>query len=329
MAAGCGKERLGRALLVAAFAASSLPVGRATVAQQYPDRPISIVHNYGPGTASDATARMIAEALSQQLSKPVIVDNRSGASGVVGTKVVAASAPDGYTLMVGPMTAITSQPHLVRDTGLDPKSIAPICNISANILGAAVRSDSPLTDGPSLVAAAKQRPLNFGTAGPNSLTSLAVHRAKVLAGGGDFVPVPYRSDGASLAELLAGRLDFAALLVANGTPMFRAGTLRLIGVFAEQRHPEYPGVPTFREQGIDAVQMSYAGMIAPRGTPEPLLDLLEANCRTAMDSAPFRRAVEQYGIVRDFRGRKEFAKLLAAEYESLGKVLRDLGVQPQ
>jgi tripartite-type tricarboxylate transporter receptor subunit TctC len=179
------------------------------------------------------------------------------------------------------------------------------------------------------MAEAKKRSLSFGSAGPNSLSSLAVHRAKVSAGGGDFVPVPYRSDAAALAELLAGRLDFAALLVANGTPMFRAGTLRLIGVFAEQRHPEYPTVPTFREQGIDAVQMSYAGMLAPKGTPEPILDLLEANCRTAIDSAPFKRAVEQYGIVVDFRGRKDFAKLLAAEYDSLGKILKELGVQPQ
>jgi tripartite-type tricarboxylate transporter receptor subunit TctC len=317
-----------RDLLIGSFALCVL-AGHAATAQQYPDRPISIIHNYGPGTASDATARMIAEALSQQLAKPIVVDNRSGASGVVGTKVVAAAAPDGYTLMVGPMTAVTSQPHLVRDTGLGPDLIAPVCNISANILGAAVRSDGPFTDAPSLMAEARKRPLNFGTAGPNSLSSLAVHRAKVSAGGGEFVPIPYRSDGAALAELLAGRLDFAALLVANGTPMFRAGTLRLIGVFAEQRHPEYPNVPTFREQGIDAVQMSYAGMIAPKGTPEPILDLLEQNCRTAIDSAPFKRAVEQYGIVVDFRGRKEFAKLLAAEYESLGRILKELGVQPQ
>lgn len=323
------RKRLGKALRIGACAAAALLGAPLATAQQYPDRPITVVHNYGPGTASDATARMIAEALSQQLGKSVIVDNRSGASGVVGTKIVAAAAPDGYTLMVGPMTAVTSQPHLVRDTGLGPDLIAPVCNISANILGAAVRGDGPFADAPGLMAEARKRPLNFGTAGPNSLTSLAVHRAKVSAGGGEFVPVPYRSDGAALAELLAGRLDFAALLVANGTPMFRAGTLRLIGVFAEQRHPEYPNVPTFREQRIDAVQMSYAGMLAPKGTPEPILDLLEANCRTAVDSAPFKRAVEQYGIVVDFRGRKDFAKLLAAEYDSLGKILKELGVQPQ
>jgi len=323
------QQCLVRGLLVGAVAASTLLAGQGAMAQQYPDRPITVVHNYGPGTASDATARTIAEALSQQLGKSVIVDNRSGATGVVGTKVVAAAAPGGYPLMVGPVTAITSRPHLVRDTGLSPDLVAPICNISANILGAAVRSDGPFTDAPRLMAEAKKRPLDFGSTGPNSLSSLAVHRAKVSVGGGEFVSIPYRSDGAALAELLAGRLDFAALLVANGTPMFRAGTLRLIGVFAEQRHPEYPKVPTFREQGIDAVQMSYAGMLAPKGTPEPILDLLEANCRTAIDSAPFKRAVEQYGIVVDFRGRKDFAKLLAAEYDSLGKILKELGVQPQ
>lgn len=315
--------------LVATTLATCAFGGAPAWAQQYPDRPITVVHNYGPGTASDATARIVGEALSQQLGKPVVVDNKSGAAGVVGTKAVAGAAPDGYTLMIGPMTAITAQPHLVRDIGLKPDSVAPICNISANVLGAAVRSDGPFTDAKSVMAAAKQRPLNFGSTGPNSLSALAVHRAKVSAGGGEFVPIPYRSDAASLAELLAGRLDFAALLVANGTPMFRAGTLKLIGVFTEKRHPEYPDVPTFREQGIDAVQMSYAGMVAPKGTPEPILELLEANCRKAIESEPFKRAVAQYGIVVDYRGRKEFAKLLNGEYEALGKILTELGVQPQ
>lgn len=320
-------DRLGT--LVATVALCALFVSPQVSAQPYPEKPITVVHNYGPGTASDATARMIGEALSQQLGKPVVVDNKSGAAGVVGTKAVAGATPDGYTLMIGPMTAVTTQPHLVRDVGLNPGSIAPVCNISANVLGAAVRSDGPFTDANSVMAAAKQRPLNFGSTGPNSLSALAVHRAKVSAGGGEFVPIPYRSDAAALVELLAGRLDFASLLVANGTPMFRAGTLKLIGVFAEQRHPEYPDVPTFREQGIDAVQMSYAGMIAPKGTPEPILELLEANCKKAIESEPFKRAVEQYGIVVDYRGRKEFAKLLNDEYESLGKILTELGVQPQ
>lgn len=322
-----GRQRLGT--LAATALAACILMGASASAQQYPEKPITVVHNYGPGTASDATARMIAEAMSQQLGKPIVVDNKSGAAGVVGTKAVSGATPDGYTLMIGPMTAVTAQPHLVRDVGLKPDSIAPVCNISANVLGAAVLSGGPFTDAKSVMAAAKQRPLNFGSTGPNSLSALAVHRAKVSAGGGEFVPIPYRSDGAALAELLAGRLDFAALLVANGTPMFRAGTLKLIGVFAEKRHPEYPDVPTFREQGIDAVQMSYADMIAPKGTPEPILELLEANCKKAIESEPFKRAVEQYGIVVDYRGRKEFAKLLNDEYESLGKILTELGVQPQ
>jgi len=312
-------------LVIAALALSCIT---SASAQQYPERTIQIVHNYGPGTASDATARVIAEVLAQQFGQSVIVDNRSGASGVVGTKFVASAAPDGYTLMIGPMTAITSQPHLVRDTGLGPDSVAPVCNISANILGAAVRADSTIKGGPTLVAAAKQKSLNFGTAGPNSLSSLAVHKVKIAAGG-NYEHVPYRSDGASIAELLAGRLDFVSLLVANGMPMFRAGTLRLIGVFAERRHPEYPDVPTFREQGIDAVQMSYAGMIAPKGTPEAILDKLEAACKAALDSPAFKRAIEMHGIVVDYRGRKDFAKLLADEHSTLGKMLRDLGVEPQ
>lgn len=311
-----------------AWALGLLLLAALPAAAEYPDRLVTIIHNYGPGTASDATARALAEAFAAQLGKPFPVVNRDGAAGVVGARALAASPADGYTLLVGPMTALTSQPHLVRDTGLSPEAVAPVCNVSANMLGIVVRADSPWRNVAELVAAAKQRQLIYGATGVVSLTALGVHRMQAVAGG-EYQSVAFRSDGASLTELLAGRLDFSATLIANATPQVRAGTLRFLGAFAARRYPDFPEVPTLPEQGIAAEQMSYAGLVAPRGTPEPVLATLEAACAAAISSAPFQRAVGQYGIVVDHRGRAAFAALLAREYRSLGAVLRDLRIQPE
>jgi tripartite-type tricarboxylate transporter receptor subunit TctC len=312
-----------RCVLALGLGLAALPA-----AAEYPERAVTVIHNYGPGTASDATARSLAEAFAAQLGKPFPVVNRDGAAGVVGARALAGSPADGYTLLIGPMTALTSQPHLVRDTGLSPQAVAPICNVSANMLGIVVRADSPWRDVPGLVAAAKQRQLIYGATGVVSLTALGVHRMQAAVGG-EYQSVAFRSDGASLTELLAGRLDFSATLIANATPQVRAGTLRFLGAFADRRYPEFPEVPTLPEQGIAAEQMSYAGLLAPRGTPEPVLATLEAACAAAIRSAPFQRAVAQFGIVVDHRGRADFAALLAREYESLGSVLRDLRIQPE
>ena len=311
-------------LLLAALL--GLPAGAG--AAPYPDRPVTVIHNYGPGTASDATARAIAEAFAEQFGRPFPVVNRDGAAGVVGTRALAASPPDGHTILVGPLTALTAQPHAVRDTGLGPEAVAPVCNVSANMLGIVVRADSPFRTGADIVAAARQRPLNFGSSGRLSLSAIGVHRMQA-ATGGDYVSVGFRSDGAALTEVIAGRLDFGAVFLGNATLQIRDGTLRLVGVFADRRYPEFPQVPTFPEQGIPAVQMSYAGVLAPRGTPEPVLAALERACAAAMTSAPFLRAVERYAIIPDYRNRAEFAALLRREYEELGAAMRALGVRPE
>jgi tripartite-type tricarboxylate transporter receptor subunit TctC len=318
-----------RALCLAGLAALAALAARPAAAE-WPERAVTVIHPYGPGTASDATARSIAEAFAARFGQPFPVVNRDGAAGVVGTRSLAASAPDGYTILIGPMTAITSQPHLVRNTGLGPDAVVPICNVSANLLGIVVRADSSFRNGHDVVAAARQRSLSFGSTGRVSLSALAVHRLQAVTGDGQhYVSIPFRSDGASLTELLGGRLDFSSTLIANATPQIRAGALRLIGVFADRRYPDLPDVPTFAEQGIDAQQMSYAGILAPPGTPEPIVAKLEEACAAAMHSAPFRRAVEQFGIVVDHRGRRDFARLLADEYRDIGAVLQELGVRTE
>ena len=298
------------------------------VAMAFPDRPITIINSYATGSSTDAVARALAEAFSVEFGQNVVVTSQSGASGVVGMRALAAAAPDGHTLAYSPLVPLVVQPHLVRNTGLGPGAVATVCNVTENILGLMVRADSPVRDLPGLVAAARQRPLSYGSPGPNSAPQLGVERIRAAAGG-DYTHVPFRGDAASLTEVIAGRLDFAAIVAASGVPMARSGQTRMIAVFSDRRHPAFPDVPTAREQGVDALQPSYAGLFAPRGTPEAVLARLEAACERAMSSETFARVAANWGVVPDFRPRAELQARLDREYEETGRVLRRLGVRPE
>ncbi|WP_170984880.1 tripartite tricarboxylate transporter substrate binding protein [Roseomonas sp. AR75] len=308
--------------LAAALTLAALP------AFAWPDRPITIINPYATGSSTDAVARALAEAFTPMLGQNVVVTSRAGASGTVGMRALAGAAPDGHTLAYSPLVPLVVMPHLLRDTGLGPDAVAPVCNVTENILGIMVRADSPIQDLSGLVAEAKRRNLSYGSPGPNSAPFLGVHRMQVAAGG-QYTHVPYRGDAASLTEVLAGRLDFAAIVVASGVPMARSGQTRLIATFSERRHPAFPDVKTAREQGIEALQPSYAALFATRGTPDAVLDRLETACREAMATPGFARIADNWGVVPDYRPRAELARRLAAEYEATGKVLRELGVQPE
>ena len=275
-----GRRIVGAGLALLGLAA----LGGGAPALAFPDRPITIINPYATGSQTDAVARALAESFAATLGQPVVVTNREGGSGVVGLRALAASPPDGHTLAFSPMVPLTIQPHLVRGTGLGPEAVAPVCNVTENILGVMVRADAPWRNLPEMAAEARRRSLSYGSPGPNSAPAIGVLRLARAAGGGEYVHVPFRSDAASLLEVKAGRLDFAAIVVASGVPMARAGEMRLLGTFSLRRHPEFPDVPTAREQGLDAVELSSAGLYAPRGTPEPVLMRLEAACRAAMDS---------------------------------------------
>lgn len=297
-------------------------------AEAYPDRPVTIIHPYGTGTAADATARTLAEIFAAELGQNFVVANRDGGSGVVGMRVLAASAPDGHTLAYTPMTPLAVQPHLVRNTGLGPDVVAPICNVAENVLGVVVKADSPIRDMQGLVQAARARPLNFGSPGPNSIPQIGIERVRAAAAG-EYIHVPFRGDAASITETLAGRLDFSAVVVASAGPQIRSGNLRLIGVFSDRRNPEFPDVPTVKEQGIDAVQTSFAALYAPRGTPEAILNRLEAACEKAMQNERFRRVASNYGVVVHYQPRAQLRRLLDSEYREFQAILRQLGVEPE
>ena len=300
----------------------------AAQAQTFPDRPITVVLPYAPGSASDAYGRALGEHFTRMMGQPVVVTNRDGGSGVVGMRFVAQSAPDGYTLGLTPVTPVVVQPHMVRNLGIGPDSFAPVCGTNENVIGVVVRTESDIRDLSGLIAAGRSRSLTFGSPGPNSLPQLAMVRV-TRATGVEFNHIPFRGDPPHLNEVLAGRLDFSATVVASASGLIDGDRLRLIAVFSARRHPDYPNVPTAREQGIDAQQLSQVGIYAPRGTPEPVLAKLEEACRTGTEEEAFRRIAAARRVPVNFMSRADFTAMVHSEYESYGRILRELGVQPE
>ncbi|MBC7433840.1 MAG: tripartite tricarboxylate transporter substrate binding protein [Rubritepida sp.] len=291
------------------------------------DGPMTFISPYSPG-GSDAFSRLIAEHFGQRLGAPAVLVNRDGGSGVVGMRVLSTSPPDGRTVAITPMTAIVVQPHMVRNLGLDPSQVAPVCGTNENHLGIVVRADSPIRSLADLLAAGRQRSLSYGSAGPNSLPFLGVWRIS-RATGVEFTHIAFRGDPPHLNETLAGRLDFSTAVVGGASEFILSGRMRLITVFSQSRHPDFPDVPTAREQGVDALQFSQVGIYAPRGTPEPVLDRLEALCREALQQDGVRRIAASLRSVIRYLPRAEFTAMIASEFEAYRGILRELGVQPE
>lgn len=300
----------------------------AAARAEFPDRPITIVLPYAPGSASDSYGRALGEHFTRMMGQPVVVTNRDGGSGVVGMRFVAQSAPDGYTLGLTPVTPVVVQPHMVRNLGIGPDSFQPVCGTNENVLGVLVREDSPIRTLPDLVAEGRRRPLTYGSPGPNSLPQLAVFRVQ-RATDVEFTHVPFRGDPPHLNELMAGRLDFSAAVVASASGLIDGDKLRLIAVFSARRHPDYPNVPTAREQGIDAQQLSQVGIYAPAGTPEPVMARLEEACRTGVEDETFRRVAATRKVPVNYMSRADFTAMVRSEYDAYGRILRELGVQPE
>ena len=220
------------------------------------------------------------------------------------------------------------QPHLLRNAGIGPGSFEGVCGTNENVITVAVRADSPMRDLPGLVAEARRRPLSFGSPGPNSLPQLAIWKVQ-QATGIELNHIPYRGEPPHINDTLAGRLDFSAAIVSSAAELVMAGRMRLLAVFSANRHPDFPDVPTAREQGIDAQLFSQVGIYAPRGTPAPVLDRLESACQAALQDATVLRVLANSRSPVRFVPRAALQEWVRGEYENYGRILRELGVQPE
>ncbi len=294
--------------------------------EAFPARPIQIVNPYPAGGATDLMARALAAGLAARFGQSVVVVNRDGAAGAIGTAGVARAAPDGYTLAFVPALVLSVLPVTQPNSGLRADSLRPVCQMFSNAQAIAVRADSPWRSLGELVAAARAAPgrVTYGSLGVASIPHLAMLQWTAAAGL-DMAHIPYRGDGAVLTEVLAGRLDAGAIVLGSASGRT---DIRLLAIFDTARNPAFPDVPTAIEAGFDVAPTSFGGLMAPAGTPDDRIAVLEAACAEVAASDSYRAAARRGLQPEVFHtGAAAFATRLRADAALKAEQLRGIRLE--
>jgi tripartite-type tricarboxylate transporter receptor subunit TctC len=284
-------------MLLAGFLAV-LPLAGDVVAQDaYPTRPVTIVVAYPPGGAADLTGRPLAPALERALKQPVIVVNRVGAGGAVGTQFVSMAAPDGYTLILT-VFSISTIPEADRVAGRKPRftrdQFVPIARINADPTLVIAHPSTPWKSVKDLVSDAKKRPneILYVSAGPYTVSHMAVE-VFMQAAGVKLRHLPTTGGGPAMTALIGGHAFLTALSTGAVTPQANAGKVRILAITGATRLAAYPKIPTLKELGYDAEVYLWTGLFAPKGVPESVLNILGKAVKQAVEDPAFRGASEK------------------------------------
>ena len=301
--------------------------GHALAQGDYPNRVVKIVNPYVAGSTTDILARALAAGLSNRLGQQFIVENRAGAGGAIGTASVARADADGYTLLFAPALVLSVHPQDRSDTGYKPDALIPVCQAFVNAMALAVRPDSPIKIIADLVAAAKSKPgaLNYGHQGAFTIPHLSMEEF-LLTAGIDIKDIPFRGEPLVMTDLLGGRIDVAAIVLGTAAGQ----NVRVIAVFAETRHPAFADVPTVKEQGYDVTSASFGGLLAPVGTPGPIVTKLSDNCAAAAKDEAYRAVAERAAQPPDFYDNAAgFKARLDRDTAAKARVLARVKAKPQ
>ncbi|MFG0232942.1 Bug family tripartite tricarboxylate transporter substrate binding protein [Achromobacter sp. 413638] len=305
--------------------------GGATAHAAYPEQPIKIVVPFTPGGATDSVARLLASKLAGKLGQPVIIENRPGASTVIGAEAVARARPDGYTLMVSGSTTYSVLPALKTDLPYDPlRSYEHIAIVSLAPLVLLARKDLPAsTAGEAAELARKQSgksELMYGTFGPGSAPHLA-GEMYAEAAGARMTPVPYKGSAPLVTALIGGEVALGVDTVASAAPHAKAGKVRALAVTGAHRSPQLPDVPTFAEAGLPGVSMvGWYGLVAPAKTPAPVLDTLGRAVEEVMRDPQVRKSIEDMAMEPVFMPGPAFRDQISSELATFGAVGKRAGI---
>jgi tripartite-type tricarboxylate transporter receptor subunit TctC len=320
------------ASFAALIAALTLSVAGAAFGQAYPTRPIRLVVPSSAGAGvTDIMARLIGQHLGARLGQQIVIDNRPGASGIVGSEVVANAAPDGYTLLVANVSLIVN-PYLYAKIPYDPLAdFVPITMINTAPLQLVVHPSVPVSSVAELVAYARSRPgqLDYGSGGVGSTPYLAVELFKSIAGI-DVVHVPYKGGAPSIADLVAGQLTFTIENVPGTTPFVKSGKLRALAITSTERSPLAPDLPTMIEAGVPGYEMSgWNGLFAAKGTPPEIVAKVHAELARILRAPDVKTQFAELGAQPVGDTPDEFGAFLKADSARWGRILREKGIKPE
>ena len=318
-----------RGILALALALCLAPIAaQAQSADKYPERSIKIIVPFPPGGSVDVLGRLIAQRMQEHWGQSVIVETRPGASTMIGTASVAKAEPDGYTLIIV-VSNHTTNPALQPKMQYDAlKDFEPIALLARTPVVLYAHPSLPAKDAKELVVLgkAKTHTLNFGSAGVGSMTHLTGEMLKIKAGI-EMLHIVYRGGTPAMNDLLAGHLPLQFATVAQALPQYRAGQLRALGISSAERYPSVPEIPTFREQGFDVVATEWYGLLAPAGTPKPIIEKLNAEMKRIMALPNMGDRLAAIELTHS--SPQELDGFIRSETERWGALIKQLGLRAE
>ncbi len=320
-----------RGFCVAMLLAPALPVAVFAQAANYPNKPIRLIVAFAPGGGSDIAGRFISAGLSQRLGQQVIVDNKPGASGIIGSDIAAKSPADGYTLLIGHVGTLTMNSSLYEKVPYEvSKAFDPLALIYSTPLIAVTAPGTGLTSLASLIAKAKAAPgtVNYSTSGAGT----SAHITSEMLNGVTHVKmthIPYKGAAPALAAVLAGEVTYTFTSPALAQPLIKAGRLVPLAVTEGKRNAQFPDVPTIAEAGIPGVEFGdWYAVVAPAGTPQAILDKLSSELTNYLSDPETKAQFEQRGLTPGNGGRPRLAALIRSDTVKWSGIIKAANIKP-
>jgi tripartite-type tricarboxylate transporter receptor subunit TctC len=312
-------------LAVAAAASLALPA----LAQQYPTRPVKIIVPFGPGGFTDVAARILQKELAPALGEAIVIENKPGAGSTIGTAEIANAKPDGYTLVMI-STAHVISPHLYKQMPYDAlKDFTPVTKLAEGPYVLAVHPSLPVRSVQELIALAKQQPgkIDYASSGNGSAQHLVGALFEKMSGA-NLNHVPYKGSNQAMNDVLGGQVKVTFAGVPNVLPNLASGKLRALGVSTPRRYADLPDVPTIAEAGVPGYDATiWLGILAPPNTPREIVQKLNSEIIKVLSTPESRKLMASAGVDVATSTPQEFARLMQAEYDRWGRIVKETGME--
>ena len=292
-------------------------------AQSWPDKPIKLIIPFAAGGTTDIIGRVLAQQMSQNLGQNVVVENRGGAGGNIGAEAVARAPADGYTLLLASGSMLTVNPHMYKKMAVNySKDFAPISTLVSGPMIISVNPKLPVNNLNDLIALAKTKNLNFGSAGIGSQVHLAAENF-ITAAGINATHIPYKGEAAALSDLIAGQIDFCACNVPASTGFIKGGQIKALAVTSAKRLPALPNIPTVAEASIPGFEnVGWFALMAPSNTPKLITDKIYAAAVKAVKSEAMQKSLETNSLTAVLNTPKELEAQIVSESARWEKVIK-------